>query len=212
VKVAVIYENYAFHYLYMTPGYYREIFGTDPDFNASFVKNTEGYHDYNEELSTELLGKDTVGSVSFLSTTRDTVDSMLGSMDVIIAVLVVCAGALAFIVLYNLNNVNIAERRRELATLKVLGFYDGEVSGYIYRENIIITIMGIVLGAVFGKYLHLFVMVTAEIDSMMFGRSVKLISYIYSILLTILFAIIINLTMHFKLKKVDMATSLKSVE
>ena len=119
---------------------------------------------------------------------------------------------LAFIVLYNLNNINIAERRRELATFKVLGFYDMEVSGYIYRENVIITILGIIIGIGFGIILHQFVIQTAEIDMVMFGRNIGTRGYIYSTLLTILFAVIINISMHFKLKKVDMATSLKSGE
>ena len=127
-------------------------------------------------------------------------------------VLIVCAGILAFIVLYNLNNVNIEERKRELATLKVLGFYDGEVSGYIYRENIIITFMGIVLGFIFGRILLTFVVKTAEVDAMMFAREVKMLSYAYSAIFTVLFAVIINYVMHIRLKSVDMATSLKSLE
>ena len=126
--------------------------------------------------------------------------------------MIISAGGLAFVVLYNLNNINIAERKRELATLKVLGFYDGEVSGYVYRENIIITLMGIAIGIVFGMWLHSFIISTAEVENMMFGRQIGAVSYILSILLTIVFAVLINFSMHFKLKKVDMATSLKSVE
>ena len=126
--------------------------------------------------------------------------------------LVISAGGLAFVVLYNLNNINIDERRRELATLKVLGFYDKEVSEYIYRENVLITGIGIIIGIGFGILLHRFVITTAEIDIVMFGRNIMAKSFLYSIIITIVFALIIDLIMHFNLKKIDMATSLKSIE
>ena len=158
------------------------------------------------------MSNDGVAGVSFLQTTYNSFSEMMKSMDTVVIVLVFSAGLLAFIVLYNLNNINIAERRRELATFKVLGFYDMEVSGYIYRENVIITILGIIIGIGFGIILHQFVIQTAEIDMAMFGRNIGTRGYIYSTLLTILFAVIINISMHFKLKKVDMATSLKSGE
>ena len=166
----------------------------------------------NNKIGNKIMSNDGVAGVSFLQTTYNSFSEMMKSMDTVVIVLVFSAGLLAFIVLYNLNNINIAERRRELATFKVLGFYDMEVSGYIYRENVIITILGIIIGIGFGIILHQFVIQTAEIDMVMFGRNIGTRGYIYSTLLTILFAVIINISMHFKLKKVDMATSLKSGE
>ncbi len=111
-----------------------------------------------------------------------------------------------------MSNINITERRRELATLKVLGFYDGEVSGYVYRENVLMTLIGILLGMAGGKLLHGFVVTTCEVDMMMFGHLIKPVSYLYSGLLTVLFAVMVGVMMHFKLKKIDMVESLKSIE
>ena len=141
-----------------------------------------------------------------------TVDNMMRSLDFVIWVLIISAGLLAFVVLYNLNNINITERRRELATLKVLGFYDGEVAGYVYRENILLTIFGIASGIVLGLWLHHYVIQTVEVDMLMFGQKVRFLSYVYSSLFTILFSVIVNVSMYFKLKKIDMIESLKSVE
>ena len=137
---------------------------------------------------------------------------MLSTLGLVVVVLIISAGMLAFVVLYNLNNINITERKRELATLKVLGFYDGEVSGYVFRENIILTLVGVLAGALFGILLHRFVITTVEVDAVMFGRNIKTISFIYSALITCSFSVIVNLVMHFKLKKIDMIESLKSVE
>ena len=137
---------------------------------------------------------------------------MLTSLDSVFVVLVLSAGMLAFVVLYNLNNINITERRRELATLKVLGFYDGEVSAYVYRENVVLTLIGAALGCLLGKVLHQFVILTVEIDTVMFGRNIDLSSFVYSVLITIGFSCFVNWVMYFKLKKIDMVESLKSVE
>jgi putative ABC transport system permease protein len=137
---------------------------------------------------------------------------MLSTLDLVVFVLIISAALLAFVVLYNLNNINITERRRELATLKVLGFFDGEVSAYVFRENVVLTVIGAAAGVVLGKILHQFVIVTVEVDEVMFGRVINLPSYIYSIILTFLFAAFVNWLMHFKLKKIDMVESLKSVE
>jgi len=127
-------------------------------------------------------------------------------------VLVISAGMLAFVVLYNLNSINITERRREMATLKVLGFYDNEVSAYVYRENMILTVIGGVAGMLLGNILHRFVIVTVEVDSTMFGRNIDTASYGYSFLITLAFSVLVNLVMYFKLRKIDMVESLKSVE
>ena len=137
---------------------------------------------------------------------------MMSRLNYIVLVVVLCAAALAFIVLYNLSNINITERRRELATLKVLGFYDSEVSGYVYRENVLLTFFGILLGIALGRLLHGFVITTCEVDMVMFGHIIKPVSYLLSSLLTILFAALIGILMHFKLKRIDMVESLKSTE
>ena len=137
---------------------------------------------------------------------------MVANLNIVVVVLIVSAGLLAFVVLYNLNNINISERRAELATIKVLGFYDKEVGEYVYRENVILTILGIIAGIGLGIVLHRYVIMTAEVDLIMFGRSIYTASYIYSILLTIGFAIMINFLMFFQLKKIDMVESLKSTE
>jgi putative ABC transport system permease protein len=137
---------------------------------------------------------------------------MVSSLDIIVWVLIVSAGLLAIIVLYNLANININERVRELATIKVLGFYDKEVSAYIYRENNISTALGILLGLVLGTILEQFALVVVEADNMMFAPDLPYTVFLYSAVLTAVFAGFINLIIHFKLKKIDMVESMKSVE
>lgn len=136
----------------------------------------------------------------------------LGSLDVVTIVIIVSAAALAFIVLYNLTNINVSERERELSTIKVLGFYDKEVTMYVYRENIVLTLMGILFGLVLGIIMHRFVLQTAEIDMMRFSRHINLTSYLYSGLLTFLFSGVVMILMHFKLKYIDMIEALKAME
>lgn len=211
VNISHICENYIYHNVFMTEEYYKHIFG-DVSYNEVFVKLTSDGKAKEEEITTNLLKQDSVFTVTYIDNLKERFNDMLGSLDVVTVVLIVSAAGLAFIVLFNLNNINVNERIRELATLKVLGFYDGEISEYVYRENIIITIIGIILGMGVGKLLHRFVIETAEIDLVMFGRNINAPSYLYAIALTVLFAIIVNVGMHFKLKKIDMATSLKSVE
>ena len=140
------------------------------------------------------------------------IDDMLQALNIVIVVLIVSAGLLAFVVLYNLNNINITERKRELATLKVLGFYDMEVAEYVYRENVILTILGILAGAGIGLALHQYIIHTVEVDMMMFGRTVFPRSYLFSGLLTLVFSLFVNYMMYYRLKKIDMIESLKSVE
>ena len=137
---------------------------------------------------------------------------IVGSLNYIVLVLIICAGALAFVVLYNLANINVEERLREIATIKVLGFYDKEVSSYIFRESIISTLLGIGTGLVLGIPFLKFIINTAEVDAVMFNPQMRWDSFVFSSLLTILFALAVNWVMHFRLKKVEMATSLKSVE
>ena len=158
------------------------------------------------------MKEDGVLNVSFIGSISDRVEDMLKSMNTVIYVLVIAAGLLAFIVLYNLNNINISERKRELATLKVLGFYDREVAMYIYRENIVLTLLGIAFGQLLGKYLCTYLIRTIELDFVMFGRQALPRNYGMSIMLSLLFALIVNFLMYFRMKKIDMVQSLKSVE
>ena len=213
VKIMHIVENYYYHYVYMTPECYQSLFGKDIEYDEIFVVNKDAEDiSYENDFSAKYLDNNAVSGITFTRTISDRIESMITSMNIVTYVLVVSAGLLAFIVLYNLNNINISERQRELATLKVLGFYDGEISMYVFRENIMLTVLGTIFGIFFGIWLHRFVILTAELDIMMFGRQIYTKSYIYSILLTIGFSIIVNIAMHWKMKKIDMIESLKSVE
>ena len=212
VTVSHIAENYFYHYIYMTQGLYEQLYGETPDYGEIYTINASEEEEFEDELQARYMEVEGVLSVSFNSGMSGRIADMLKSMDTVIYVLVISAGLLAFIVLYNLNNINISERKRELATLKVLGFYDREVTSYVTRENICLTLIGCIAGVVIGQILHRFVIVTAEIDLMMFGREIKGVSYLYSVLLTLLFSVLVNVFMHFHLKKVDMVESMKSVE
>lgn len=212
VRIASIVENYLGHYVYMTPKVYEETFGEKPEFRDIIFTLKEEYLDEAEQIGQEILQYPSALSISYTTTIAEQVERMLGTLGAVIVVLIVSAGMLAFVVLYNLNNINITERKRELATLKVLGFFDGEVSQYVLRENILLTILGIIFGSGFGIFLHRFIIVTVEVDSTMFGREIRPVSFLYCALLTSLFSIIVNVAMHFKLKKIDMVESLKSVE
>ncbi len=213
VKITQICENYMGHYIYFTPGCYENVYGQEPEYNsilftmADSATNTEM-----EKVGRDILKKDGALSVSYTHDIEKQLDDMLRSLNLVIVVLIISAGMLAFVVLYNLNTVNIAERKRELATLKVLGFYNTEVAEYVYRENILLTFLGAVVGVVLGKFLHLFIIETVEVDSAMFGRNINLPSFIYSLALTVAFSLMINGVMYFKLKKIDMVESLKSIE
>ena len=210
VRVAGVVENYLSSYIYMTPNIYKALYGETASLNAALIK-VDPSADTNA-VAEDLLDINGVTSVSMNATTQAQVNSMLGNLNVIIAVMILAAGLLAFIVLYNLNNINITERRRELATLKVLGFYPGELAAYVYRENVILTLFGTVLGMGLGFVLHWFVMQTVETETVMFGAEMRFTSYLFSVLLTITFAVLVNALMYFRMKKIDMIESLKSVE
>lgn len=216
VYIEHICENYLGHYMYMTPAYYETVYGAMPENNTILFIMDDGADSSSEDqlqaVGESLLKEDGVLNVSYMSDMEQQLDDMLRSLNLVIIVLIISAGMLAFVVLYNLNTVNIAERKRELATLKVLGFYDIEVAEYVYRENILLTFIGAALGCILGKVLHLFIIQTVEVDSVMFGRIIHGTSYLYSLLFTILFSLIINGMMYFKLRKIDMVESLKSVE
>lgn len=212
VKITAITENYMGHYVYMPPSCYEKTFGEKPEYSSTVYTMKEDAGSDLETLGNEILKYPAALSISYISSLEAQLDRMLGSLGTVIVVLIISAGMLAFVVLYNLNNINITERQRELATLKVLGFYDKEVSAYVYRENIILTFIGVLAGAVFGIFLHRYIILTVEVDAVMFGRNIKPISFLYSGLLTVGFSMIVNLFMHQKLKKIDMVESLKSVE
>ncbi len=211
-EVTAIAENYMFHYVYMSADFYEKLFGEVPEYNQLYLKTETMSDEEKEAFSGEMLSDDAVDSVTYVEELQESVAVMMKSLEMVVVVLIIAAGMLAFIVLYNLNNINIIERRRELATLKVLGFYDIEVANYVYRENVLLTVIGIFAGAVMGFFLHRFVILTVEVDMMMFGREIEAPSYLFSILLTCAFAVLINLGMFYKLRKIDMATSLKSAE
>lgn len=211
IPVAAVCENYLYHYIYLTPTLYEQVYGKAPEYNSAFYC-AEGGVEAAEEIGRELLRCDAVLNVTYTKSLKAQLDHMLGALDVVIVVLIVSAGMLAFVVLYNLNNININERKRELATIKVLGFYDGEVAAYVYRENILLTIVGAAVGIFIGKFLHLYIIRTVEVDMCMFGRNILPQSFVIGTLFTFAFSLIVNLAMYYKLKKIDMVESLKSVE
>lgn len=212
VPVSAVCENYMQHYLYMAPSVYQEAYGKAPDYNSIYFIMKEGKEKELEDVGEAVLKEKGALSASYTKDIEAQLNDMLVSLNIVMVVLVISAGMLAFVVLYNLNNINITERKRELATLKVLGFYPGEVAQYVYRENIILTVLGALAGSVLGKFLHQFVIVTVEIDSAMFGRNIDPSSFVYGFLITVGFSAFVNGVMYFKLKRIDMVESLKSVE
>ena len=212
IPVAHITENYMGHYIYMTPVLYEACFGKEVEMNEIlFRASEEGTKDV-VAIGEDFLGKEAALSISYTATTMNQINDMLKALDSVMIVLIISAGLLAFVVLYNLNNININERKRELATIKVLGFYDGEVSAFVYRENIVLTIIGILAGVGLGIVLHRFTITTVEVDACMFGRNINLPSFLTAAAFTAGFSVFVNVVMHFKLKKIDMVESLKSVE
>ncbi|PWL70583.1 MAG: ABC transporter permease [Clostridiales bacterium] len=205
-------ENYLFHYVYMTPAVYESLYGETSAPNVVFLNLNTEEQAACDALSSAILQDDNVLQVSFSSSSGGSFRDMIESLNAVILVLILSAGALALIVLYNLTNINVNERVRELATLKVLGFYDKEVSAYIYRENTASSILGVLVGLVVGIFLHRFVVLTAEVDLVMFSREIFPMSYVWAALLTLAFTLLVNFLLHFRLKKIDMVESLKSVE
>ena len=213
VRVAGITEHYASHYLYLTQAQYEEAFGAAPEYNIIYFENGVSDDEAAQDAFCEkMLKNDDVLSVMMKYSASETFTDMMKILDLVIVVLIVSAGALAFVVLYNLTNVNITERIREIATLKVLGFYDREVASYVFRENIILSVMGALAGLLLGRWLCGFVVTTAEIDEVMFGRSVHFPSYVWAFLITVAFSLLINLLMTRTLRRISMVESLKSVE
>lgn len=211
-KVSDITENYISHYAYMTKNYYNKLFNNIPSNNKvlGILNRTSSKEE--DKLSKELINIDGVSGVVFNTVSKQTFSNTIKNLNYVVLIMIISAGSLAFVVLYNLTNVNISERIREIATIKVLGFYDGETAAYIYRENIILTIVGIIIGLIMGKFLHQYIMTTVEIKSMMFGRVINTKSYIIAAILTVLLSLIVNIVMYYKLKNVKMVESLKSVD
>ena len=205
-------ENYVYHYIYIDPSLYRERMGEEAQFNALVADCTSTDEADRLAISEALLDSGGVNTVSFTDEIREKFNDMITTLNYIVLVLIVSAGALAFVVLYNLTNINVTERRREIATIKVLGFYDREVSAYIYRETSILTIIGCVLGLVFGIFMHGFVVQTVEVDNVMFGRDIAPLSFVWSALLTLVFSVIVDLVMYRKLKNISMTDNLKSID
>ena len=212
IPIAAVTENYLSHYIYVTPALYEKLYGHAPEYNEVIYRALPDDKDQVHDMGEAFMKENAALSITYTDTIATQIDDMLTTLDSVIIVLIISAGLLAFVVLYNLNNININERRRELATIKVLGFFDGEVSAYVYRENILITIIGIGAGILLGILMHRFIITTVEVDATMFGRNINWPSFVISSLFTIAFSVFVNVAMHFKLKKIDMVESLKSVE
>ncbi len=212
VKVSGIVENYVGHYMYLSPSYYKQIFHIRPLTSAYIAKMYEPGSDAEVTLGNDMMANEQVVSISFYSGIADSFAETISSLSIVVVVLVIAAGLLAFVVLYNLTNVNISERLREIATIKVLGFYDLEVAEYVYRENVVLTMIGAFCGLGLGIVLHRLIMNLAEMETVMFGRNIDALSFLWSFAITLLFGMIVNLVMYRKLKRIPMVESLKSVE
>ena len=212
IKIAGITENYISHYVYMSKELYQQTFGEEYSTNVLLIQDNNLNEEQEEAVMQEMVAKNEVSSVTLTTTTMKTLDDTMNSLNYVVVILIVSAGLLAFVVLYNLSNINISERIRELATIKVLGFYDREVYDYITRETVILTIIGILLGLVAGYFLNFYILGTCEINILRFEKVIHPISYLYATVITFVFSIIVNIVTYFALKKIDMIGSLKSVE
>ena len=205
--VSHVVEMYTNSYIFMTAGYYEKVFGEEYSPNAILVTLTQKNDDLQNEIGSDYLSMDNVKGITFCSSNIEKFNNMISSINLVTYVLILSAA-----VLYNLINVNVSERIREIATIKVLGFFDKEVASYVYRENVVISIIGSLSGLILGRGLHLYIMKTIEMDNVMFGDAVRPVSYVYSFVLTMIFALFVNLVMYNRLRKVPMVESLKSVE
>ena len=212
IKVVGITENYISHYVYMSKALYQQVFDETYSTNVLLVQDNNLNEEQEETVMQEMVAQNEVQTVTLTTTTMKTLDDTMSSLNYVVIVLIVSAGLLAFVVLYNLSNINIGERIRELATIKVLGFYDREVYDYVTRETIILTIIGILLGLVVGYFLNFYILGTCEINILRFAKVIHPISYLYATAITLVFSIIVNIVTYFALKKIDMIGSLKSVE
>lgn len=222
IPVAGITENYAFNYIYLSENLYQYIFQEPVTYNYAIgtvdpsiltderTKNVTATK--KSQFTTDLMAYDSINAVAFTSDTVDTLNEVINVLSMIIAIFIVAAGLLAFIVLYNLSNINISERQRELATIKVLGFHDKEVSAYIYRENVVLTIIGILLGLLLGVFVHKLLIIYCAVDTVMYVQTLRWYSFVIAAAMTTFFAVIVNFLMHKKMQKIDMVESLKAIE
>lgn len=210
VSVSGIFENFIYNYIYVSAETYQEEMGEAAEFKTAYLnlKQEQDLH----QASAELMKLEEVSAVTLNEDTRVRMANMMSSLDYVVLLIIVCAAFLAFIVLYNLTNINITERIREIATLKVLGFYKKESASYVFRENMILTLIGTGIGLLLGKALHAFVMNQIHLDMIAFDICISTEGYLYSVLLTLAFACVVNLFMSGKLEKINMAESLKSVD
>lgn len=212
VKIGNIVENYISHYVYMNQATYTALYQQEYTNNALLLNNKELTEEQEELLATELMEDKEVASITRATNSMRYMEDMLQLLNYVVVILIISAGLLAFVVLYNLSNVNISERIRELATIKVLGFYDQEVHSYVSRETVILTCIGIVIGLAGGFFLNSYIMGTCEINILRFPKCIQPSSYLIAALITIVFTVIVSIVTYFALKKIDMIESLKSVE
>lgn len=210
LKVSGVFDNYVYNYVYTSLETYEELMGKPAEIKTAYINGSRANNQH--AIAAQMMEDDNVANVTVNEDTRDMINNMLSSLNVIVVVLIFCAGALAFIVLYNLTNINILERVREIATIKVLGFYPNETASYVFRENLLLTAIGTLVGLGLGKALHAFVMYQVQVDMMCFDVRIVPLSYLFSVVLTFVFAWIVNRFMRIKLKKINMAESLKSIE
>ena len=210
LTVSGIFKNYVWHYAYVTPETYRDYFDKDCDANTLYINVKNDQTAY--EVGAKLQQLDNVMNVSIIPEIKDRVSNMMTMMNAVVWLVIGSAGALAFIVLFNLSNINITERVREIATIKVLGFYSGETGAYVFRENLVLTIIGVVVGLPFGVWLHSFVMSQIQVDMVAFASEIMKISYLYCVVIVLIFFLIVDLVMRRKIEAIDMAESLKSIE
>jgi putative ABC transport system permease protein len=211
-EVSAVTEHYIQHYIYMSPAYYEKLTGSAISYNSFYgLLNSIAEEDENN-TSVALKDIGSINSVGFKNNVHVDYNKSINSINTVVLVLIVSAGVLAFVVIYNLTNINITERRRELATIKLLGFYNQELAAYIYRENMILTVIGSITGIFMGKLINKFVLYAAETNVIKFLEKISPIYFVYSVLLTILFSVIVNLAMYNRFDKIDMIESLKSAE
>ncbi len=210
LTVSGVFDNYVYNYIYISAQTYETQLGKTPEHNTAYVFKNDSADLH--ETAAAIMDIDDVANVTVNADIRDRVNTMMSSLNYIVLLIIVCAGSLAFIVLYNLTNINITERIREIATIKVLGFNEMESATYVFRENLVLTAIGAIVGLGLGKLLHAFVMTQIKIDLMYFDIRIAGLSYLYAIALTFVFAIIVAICMYFKLQKINMAEALKSIE
>ena len=212
LTITGITENYLMHYIYIAPELYRTKIGDPAVFNEIQLICDPDMEVDTDALCKTLSAQADIRTATSVRAYSGQFESMISSLNYVVLVIIVCAGLLAFVVLYNLTNINISERQREIATIKVLGFYKMETAMYIYRETILLTLLGCLFGLGFGVILHMFVIQTVEVDLVMFGRTIAPLSYGIAAALTFVFSFLVNVVMYRKLTGISMVESLKSVD